>query len=244
MGEPHNEGLSCLHLLLPLHDGEHELLLGIFSQADISPVTNVSPHDPRLLGLGKSPEHVEAIHLQAMASLSLEIGPSPLIEELGLDLLIDIKPDQVLVLVVLMHEVHCVSVPPSEGVSLSLCSVITHHLHELLDALFEVFHVFGAVLDFLKGVLSSHVKCLGQDLEEKLGGEESYMRLVGSDNLLALVIHAIDVVLIAIVQLIHLSDEVVSFIGKTAKIILEPALLALRIQSSLPQSFKLVIEIS
>ena len=157
MRKPHNEGLSRLHLLLPLRDVEQELLLRIFPQADISPVANVSPEDPGLLGLGKSSQHIETIHLQTVASFSLQVGSAPLVEELGLDLLIYVESDQVLVLVVFMHEVHCVPVPSSEGVSLSLGGVVTHHLDEFVDAFLEVFHVFGTILYFLKGILCSHV---------------------------------------------------------------------------------------
>jgi len=162
-------------------------------------VANVSPEDPGLLGLGKSSQHIETIHLQAMASFSLQVGSAPLVEELGLDLLIRVESDQVLVLVVFMHEVHCVPVPSSEGVSLSLGGVVTHHLDEFVDAFLEVFHVFGTILYFLKGILCSHVKCLAQDLEEKLGCEESHMRLVGSDDLLALIVHAVDIVFVPVV---------------------------------------------
>lgn len=71
-----------------------------------------------------------------MAALSLEVGLSPLIEELCLDLLVDIESNQVLVLVVFMHEVHGVSVPLSQRVSLPLGGVIPHHFDELVNSLF------------------------------------------------------------------------------------------------------------
>jgi len=68
---------------------------------------------------------------------------------------------------------------------------------------------------------------LGQDLEEKLGCEESHMGLVGSNDLLALIVHAVNIVFVPVVQLIHLPDKVISFISKSAKIILKPSLLTL-----------------
>ena len=45
------------------------------------------------------------------------------------------------------------------------------------------------------------------------------MSLVGADDLFSLVIHAVDIVFVAIVELIHLSDEVVSFISERSQII-------------------------
>lgn len=39
--QPHDKGLSSVCLLLSLHDSEHEILLGFFPQANISPVTNI-----------------------------------------------------------------------------------------------------------------------------------------------------------------------------------------------------------
>lgn len=66
-----------------------------------------------LLSLGESPKDIETVHFQAMAALSLEVGLTPLVEELGLDLLINIKPYKVLIFIVFMHEVHGMSIPSS-----------------------------------------------------------------------------------------------------------------------------------
>ena len=71
-----------------------------------------------------------------MAALSLEVGLSPLVEELCLDLLVDIESNQVLVLVVFMHKVHGMSVPFSQRVPLSLGGVVPHHFDELVNSLF------------------------------------------------------------------------------------------------------------
>ena len=120
-------------------------------------MANVSPQDPGLLGLSEPSQHIKTIHLQTVASFSLQIGSAPLVEELGLDLLIYVESDQVLVFVVFMHEVHRVPVPSPQGVSLSLGGVVTHHLNEFVDTFLEVFHVFGTILYFLKGILCSHV---------------------------------------------------------------------------------------
>ena len=53
------------------------------------------------------------------------------------------------------------------------------------------------------------------------------MGLVGSNDLLALIVHAVNIVFVPVVQLIHLPDKVISFISKSAKIILKPSLLTL-----------------
>ena len=81
-----------------------------------------------------------------------------------------------------------------------------------MDSLLQVLHFLGTALDFLNSMLCSHVKGLAQNLEEQLGSEEADVRLIGSNNLLSLSIHATYVVLIAVVELVHLANEVVSFV--------------------------------
>ena len=88
-----------------------------------------------------------------------------------------------------------------------------------MDSFLKILHILCAILDFLKSILCSHVEGLTQNLEQELCGQESYMSLVGADDLFSLVIHAVDIVFVAIVELIHLSDEVVSFISERSQII-------------------------
>ena len=53
----------------------------------------------------------QTIHFHSVVSFTLEIGFSPSVEELGLDLLLHVEPHQILVLVVFMYEVHGMSIP-------------------------------------------------------------------------------------------------------------------------------------
>lgn len=70
------------------------------------------------------------------------------------------------------------------------------------------------------------------------------MSFIGTNDLLALIVHAIDIVFVSIVQLIHLADEVVSFISESSQIVLEPALLPLGIKRPLSEGLELVIQVS
>lgn len=141
-----------------------------------------------------------------MAALPLKISLAPLVEELCLNLLIYIESNKILILIILVHEVHGMSIPSSERISFSLSGVVSHDLRKFVNLLLEVFHVFGAVLDFLDGVFGPHVQGLTQYLEEELCSQESHMGFVGSDNLISFVIHAIYIILISIIELIHLSN--------------------------------------
>jgi hypothetical protein len=82
-----------------------------------------------------------------------------------------------------------------------------------VDALFKILHVFGAALDLLYGLFGAHVQSLPKHLEEQLGCKKTHVSFVGSDDLLTLYIHATDVVFVAVVKVIHFSDQVVSLIG-------------------------------
>ena len=62
-------------------------------------------------------------------------------------------------------------------------------------------------------MLSSAVEGLSQDLEEKFGGQKSYVCLVGTDDLFSLGVHTANVVLVTIIELVHLPDQVVSLIS-------------------------------
>lgn len=70
------------------------------------------------------------------------------------------------------------------------------------------------------------------------------MCLIGSDDLLPLSIHAVDIVFISVVQLIHFPDEVIPFISQSTKIIFEPSLLGLGILSPISHLLQLVVKIS
>lgn len=190
-------------------------------------MADVSPEYSSFFRLGKSPEHIESIHLKTITSLSLQISSSPLVKELSFNLLVYIKSDQVLILVILMDEIHGVSVPSSQRVSLSFGRVVSHYLDKLLDSFLQVLHVFGTVFDFLKGILCSHVEGLREDLEEELGGQQSDMSLICSDDLLPLIVHAVDIVFVSVVQFIHFSNQIISLISQSSQIILQSSLLTL-----------------
>ena len=181
MGQPHDKGLALVGLHPPLHNLEEEFLLAFSPEAAVSPVADESAHGSSLLALSESPEHIQSIHLESMASLSSEIGLSPSVEKLGLDFLIGIEPHKVLVLIVLMNEVHGMSIPLSETVSLPLSGVFLHNFDELSNSFLQVFHVFGAVFNLLDRIFSSFVQSLAQDLKEKLSSEEPHMGLVSPD---------------------------------------------------------------
>lgn len=70
------------------------------------------------------------------------------------------------------------------------------------------------------------------------------MSFIGSDDLFSLAVHAIHIVFVSVVELIHLPDKVVPFVCESTKIIFKPALLALRIQSSFSHHLKLTIQVS
>ena len=70
-----------------------------------------------------------------MSSFSSKVSFSPSIKELGLYLFVCVESHQVLVLVVFMHKVHGMSIPLTQGGSLSLSRVVTHNFDEFLDSL-------------------------------------------------------------------------------------------------------------
>lgn len=100
-----------------------------------------------------------------MASFTLEISFSPLVEELSFDLLIHVESDEVLVLIVFMYKIHGMSIPFSERIPFSLNSIISHHLHKLMDSFLKVFHILRTIFDLLDSVFSSLIKGLTQNLE-------------------------------------------------------------------------------
>ena len=67
------------------------------------------------------------------------------------------------------------------------------------------------------------------------------MCLVSTDDLLALIVHAVHIVFVSIVQLIHLPNQVVSLICQGSKIILKSPFLGLRIEGSLAERLKLIV---
>lgn len=200
-------------------------------------MTNISSLLSRLLALCKPSEDIETIHFQAVAALSLEISLAPLVEELGLNFLIYVKSYKVLILIVFVHEVHRVTIPSSERIPFSLSGVISHDLRKFVNLFLEIFHVFGAVLDFLDSIFGPHVESLTEYLKEELGSQKSHMGFVGSNNLISLVVHTINIILISIVELIHLSNKIISLICESSQILFKPALLVLRVHGSLTHHF-------
>ena len=160
MCQPHNESLSLVGLHPSLHNLEQEFLLALSPEADISPVANESSHCSSLFALSESSKDIQTIHLESMASFSPKVSFSPGVEELGLDFLVGIESNQVLVFVVLMHEVHGMPIPFSETVSLSLRGVFLHDLDEFSNSFLKIVHILGTVFDFLDGIFGSHIECL------------------------------------------------------------------------------------
>jgi hypothetical protein len=111
MCKPHNEGLPLVGFLLSLHDHQQEVLLALSPKANISPVANVTPHSSGLFALSEPSQNVQSIHFVSVVSLSLKVSFPPSVEELGLDLLVDVEPDKVLVFVIFMNEIHSMSIP-------------------------------------------------------------------------------------------------------------------------------------
>lgn len=225
--QPFDEGLSRKCLLSSLHYSKNEFLLILLAKANISPMTDVSSENSCLFALSHSLENGKSIHFETMVALSLKVGLAPSVEELGLHLLVGIISHQVLVFVVLVDEIHGVSVPSPQSIAFALRSVLSHYFYKFVDSLFEILHIFGAAFDLLQGVLGSQIKRLAENLEKKLSSQESDMSLVRSDDLLPLRIHALDVVFVPVVKVIHLADEIISFIGQSPQIIFKPPLLGL-----------------
>ena len=96
----------------------------------------------------------------------------------------------------------------------------------------------------MDGVLCSLVESLAKNLKQELGSQQPDVSFVGSDYLFSFSVHAVDVVLVSIVELIHLSDQVISLISESTKIIFESALLALRVKSPFSHHLQLMIEVS
>jgi hypothetical protein len=95
----------------------------------------------------------------------------------------------------------------------------------------------------LDGVLCSLIEGLAENLKQELGSQQPDVSLVGSDYLFSLSVHAVDVVLVSIVQLVHLPDQVISLISESTKIIFKSALLALRVKGPFPHHLQLMIEV-
>ena len=151
VSQPLDEGLSSVQLLLSLHHLEDIFLLAFLPERMISPLADVLPELPLLIRECHPSQHSEPIDLETVRSLTLQVGSAPVVEELGLHLLVDVVPDKVLILIVFMHEVHRVSVPSPQKVAFSLGCVVAHDSHKLVDILLDIFHFFGAVFDLLDG---------------------------------------------------------------------------------------------
>lgn len=95
----------------------------------------------------------------------------------------------------------------------------------------------------MDGVLCSLIEGLAENLKQELGSQQPDVSLVGSDYLFSLSVHAVDVVLVSVVQLVHLPDQVISLISESTKIIFKSALLALRVKGPFPHHLQLMIEV-
>lgn len=95
----------------------------------------------------------------------------------------------------------------------------------------------------MDGVLCSLVESLAENLKQELGSQQPDVSFVGSDYLFSLSVHAVDVVLVSVVQLIHLPDQVISLIGESTKIIFKSALLALGVKGPFSHHLQLMIEV-
>ena len=206
-------------------------------------MANEAPHQPGLLSLGVPSQNVDCVNLLSMILLSLEEGLSPSVEELSPDLPVDVESDQILVLVVLMHEIHGISVPSPEPVPLPLHHIALHGLDKLINSLLQVLHLGRAVSDLLQGVLGSHVEGLSQHLEQEFGGEQPNMRFVGLNDVGPLSVHGGHIVLVPCVELVHLPHQIVSLVRDHSQVILESPFLALGSKGPLPHVIQLVVEL-
>ena len=135
VSKPHDECLSGVILPLFLHHCEDEVLACFVLQTTVSPNADEPTESPCFSRFSKPPQHIETVHLQAVVALSLQVCLSPSVEELSFYFLVHVKSNQVLVLVVFMHKVHGMSIPLTQGGSLSLSRVVTHNFDELLNSL-------------------------------------------------------------------------------------------------------------
>jgi hypothetical protein len=93
-------------------------------------MANVPSQSARLSAIGPSPKYVQPVHSETVVSFSIEVSTTPLVKELGSDLLVDVVPDKVLIFIIFMHEIHGISVPFSKGVPCSFSLIIIHDLNE------------------------------------------------------------------------------------------------------------------
>lgn len=149
-----------------------------------------------------------------MIAFTLQVCLPPLVEELSLDLLVHVVTDQVLVLVVLVHEVHRVAVPFAKSCPSPLRIIVFFDFYELSNSLFKLDHVFGAVFDLLNGVFGSHIKSLSKNLKKQFGSKQAHMGLVLPDDGSSLSVHGGHIIFVTCIQLVHLPDEVISLVRK------------------------------
>lgn len=219
-------------------------MLSLPAEASVPPVADCPPESASLTPIRPPPQDVEAVHSEPMISLPIEESASPLVEELGPNFLVDVVPHKILIFIILVNEIHSISVPLSEGVSLTLSLVVVHDLDKLHDPLLEVAHLVGAALDLLESVLGTTIEGLTHDLEKQFSGKKSNMRFISADNISSLTVHSGDVVLITSIKLVHLAHQVVSLLREESEILLKSPLLSLRTDGSFPHHLKLAIELS
>lgn len=70
------------------------------------------------------------------------------------------------------------------------------------------------------------------------------MCFISPYNLFSFTIHTANIIFISMIEFIHFSDKVISFVTKSPQILLQSSLLSLGILSPQPHLIKLVIEVS
>jgi hypothetical protein len=124
-------------------------MLSLPTEAHVSPMADVAPESTSFFAVGPSSQHIEPIHSQTMVSFFIEECTTPLVEELSSNLFIDVVPDKILIFIILMNEVHSVSVPLPQGVPLSFSLIVIHHFYKLHDSSLKITHLIRTRFNFL-----------------------------------------------------------------------------------------------
>lgn len=70
------------------------------------------------------------------------------------------------------------------------------------------------------------------------------MGLVSFNDLVSFVVHTVNIIFIPIIELVHLSNQVISLVCKSSQILFKPPLLVLRVHGPLAHHFELLVQIS
>lgn len=141
MTKPHDEGTSGVKFLLSIHQEGNVLVLPLPAEAHVSPVADVAPEGAGFFAVGPPSEDIEPIHSQTMIPLFVEECTTPLVKELSSNLFVDVVSHKILIFIILVNEVHSISVPLSQGVPLSFSLIVVHDLHKLQNPSLEITHL-------------------------------------------------------------------------------------------------------